>query len=306
MRNYNKHKASNFRGGWGKSSELLAQFINECIFNSSLDDNIKTGMRAAKSPEDVCDLLNLKNALDEIVKARTEEIAASVESSGAASVESTPVPEHPPSTPVSDGSSWSGEPMSAAVKQLHDEIVAKRGRPCTADEIDMLKRYGLTAARNLWHNITLIKCHNSEKELTAAFRKSPVVSTRSNGIQEFTGIFLDPKALSVSTTHPAHRVPAVDPDKVKMLLRSFMNTREFDDPSNPQLHDGDIYLILDGAISTNKNKLAACFIDNNGDPVAKKDKCINVTIDEDHKIYGCTAAQGGHWSGPSTHAVFKI
>ena len=248
----------------------MATFIDDSVFGVTYDDTIKTAIRAAKGVEDACEMGSLKDGLDVIVRKRTEELTPNPEDTPAAapSVAVPPAFVQPGMSPA--------EPMTNAVQQLHDEIVAKRGRPCTLDEIDMLKRFGLKAARNLWGNATLIKREASERAMVAAFNELLVVQTHGDGIDDFTGVFLDPKALYVSATHPGHRVPALDPDIVKMLLRSFMATR-----TPGSLHHGDLFFILDGAVSTNRAKLASCFVDETGDTIQKKEKCICLTLDED-------------------------
>ena len=115
--------------------------------------------------------------------------------------------------------------------------------------------------------------------MTNVLNKSLVIQARSDGIENFTGVFLDPKALNVSATHPANRIPSTDLDAVKLLLRSFMATR-----SPGAIHDGDLYFVLDGAVSTLKNKLSGCFVDETGDPISKKEKGICLTIDKDFLI----------------------
>ena len=75
-----------------------------------------------------------------------------------------------------------------------------------------MRRYGLKAARNLWGNRTLINRTSSEREMRDQLSNMLVVQSRGDGVSEFTGIFLEPKAMFVSATHPADRSPAIDPD----------------------------------------------------------------------------------------------
>ena len=115
----------------------------------------------------------------------------------------------------------------------------------------------MNAARNLWGQHHPDQAHQfREGGMRDQLNNMPAVQARGDGVSEFTGIFLDPKAMCVSATHPTHRIPAIDHDLCKLLIRSFMSTR-----TPGVIHDGDIGFLFDGGQPTNRGKLTACFVD---------------------------------------------
>ena len=188
-------------------------------------------------------------------------------------------------------------PSCVAAAALIEKLETQRGNAASSAEVDTINKFASKAQRNLWSIIKLVKRQNSEKKMRDALVECPPVAARGDGVSDLTCIWLDPKALSVSATHPnARALGSVNPDEIRFLIRSFLSTRE-----NPaQLHPGDIFHIMDGGCHGNRSKLLAAFCDEACEVIDRRDKTIYVNLDEDCKLIEIRTPSRSQELGPNS------
>ncbi|CAL1152377.1 unnamed protein product [Cladocopium goreaui] len=262
-----------WKAGWSRSADHVMQLIQESVFGTVFDDNLKAAVVAGKAP---LDALTMDTKLGERYREfqqllRQELDEARAEASAAARAEAqqgaTQDPEAQEGLPV----------RSAAFKAFLGDVQAKIGEIKNEETLAQLQ-YFEDKARNLMaSNVQLFVFQPSENELCAYFDKAAACQVRGGGNQ-WVGIFLDPAQWGEAVTNPHIRVCPLNQQYLKTFLASVVKSR---DKQQLTLHHRDLFIYFDSFLPGNLNKVLGSFQTPAGDALNKNSFGVFISYDEE-------------------------
>ena len=261
-----------WRGGWSEAECAVLQLLEDVVFNVTYDDVIKTGVKASKCAEDIMGTLTLASAVSNI-KALAETEAQQRDGEVVVTALGTSVSADDEAHTLPDDTLTS---LTPAMARVVADIRTISGRELTTEELTTIQTFGMKSKRALWGAVKLMVFNMSEARMTEALLETTVAQRRGEPGKAYTGILLDVKHLGTSVTAPHLRIPTLNQNVVKSMLRSFIRTRDIN-----ALHPGDIFFVLDGATHSYRQKLLHVFIDETGSSIQKCEKLVYLLFDEE-------------------------
>ncbi len=230
-------------------------------------------MRAGKTPEDILDMGTIQPAMQRA----TDEFEKSRKKTGLAA------------TAEPAASLMPGAATAAADAALSDEarqfycvkakFLEELEGSATKEHEQIISSAELAAKRLIDANVCLAETPSSEKKAREIFEGSAAFKVLGVESEKYIAIILDPGQMGETITCPHLRIPPLNQDEMKLMLRAFIAAR--DPPDGMSLAACDLYFAFDNGHPHNMQKILQCFVNNQNDTIPKFQHKVLLTYDED-------------------------
>jgi hypothetical protein len=241
--------------GWKNSAEMLLHLFEMVVYHTEYDAVILTLMKAKKTASDMLDTQPIKELLEEIKTALSEEAATSAkDSSTAASVaEPLPLPDDDDDPAMVNGAEAQG-------------IVLKELDALEENEARKLDRYKRQAEQLVAAHVTLIDECKSDEAILALLKDCPAGKARGDPAPDrrtHVLIYYDQQDAGEATAQPHLRTPPLRA-KGQHLQRFLSLCIRRGNPDADELEDNDVFIINDAGRGGNKTLILNAFLNHTG------------------------------------------